>query len=366
MLRVHLGSFAGAVGLAVVAAASVAACVSATAPEASVTEFSTGGTAAGGDAGSSTGGAEVGATGGADATGGAVATGGADATGGDGGATGGDGGSTAGNGGSTAGNGGTAAGAGGTTAGNGGTTAGNGGTTAGAGGSTAGNGGTVGTGGDDGCSDLAQNNDETDVDCGGGTCPACAVGDSCLTGSDCESGVCGSGSENGGISWERWDNVGGSDVILIPLAAQPDATGTFLALEMAPPNIGDDYGLRIRGYLIPPDDGEYTFWIASDNESELWLSTDDTEGNRALLAYHTGYTGVNNWDKYPEQQSAPVTLVADQRYYIEVLFKEDGGDDHVSVGWAKPGEGTTAPSEVIPPSALATYGGADDVCLAAD
>ncbi len=40
------------------------------------------------------------------------------------------------------------------------------------------------------CSDALQNGNETDVDCGGGTCSDCADGDSCLAGSDCLSGVC--------------------------------------------------------------------------------------------------------------------------------------------------------------------------------
>jgi hypothetical protein len=40
------------------------------------------------------------------------------------------------------------------------------------------------------CSDAEQNEDETGVDCGGGTCPPCAVGEGCLQDSDCSSGSC--------------------------------------------------------------------------------------------------------------------------------------------------------------------------------
>ena len=40
------------------------------------------------------------------------------------------------------------------------------------------------------CSDGEENGDETDVDCGGGTCPPCPVGDDCSAGTDCTSGVC--------------------------------------------------------------------------------------------------------------------------------------------------------------------------------
>ncbi len=44
------------------------------------------------------------------------------------------------------------------------------------------------------CSDGVQNQDETDADCGGATCPACPDGDMCLVPSDCISGVCDPGT----------------------------------------------------------------------------------------------------------------------------------------------------------------------------
>jgi hypothetical protein len=48
--------------------------------------------------------------------------------------------------------------------------------------------------GDDGnpasCTDGAQNQDETDIDCGG-SCGGCAIGDGCLAPTDCASGFCG-------------------------------------------------------------------------------------------------------------------------------------------------------------------------------
>ena len=40
------------------------------------------------------------------------------------------------------------------------------------------------------CNDQQQNNQETDVDCGGGQCPRCGVGKGCEQPSDCNSGVC--------------------------------------------------------------------------------------------------------------------------------------------------------------------------------
>jgi hypothetical protein len=44
------------------------------------------------------------------------------------------------------------------------------------------------------CSDMVQNGAETDVDCGGGTCPQCANTKHCSGNSDCASGTCSSGT----------------------------------------------------------------------------------------------------------------------------------------------------------------------------
>jgi hypothetical protein len=40
------------------------------------------------------------------------------------------------------------------------------------------------------CGDGVQNQDETDVDCGGSTCPDCTIGQSCVVGTDCTTGLC--------------------------------------------------------------------------------------------------------------------------------------------------------------------------------
>ena len=40
---------------------------------------------------------------------------------------------------------------------------------------------------------------------------------------------------------------------------------------------------------------------------------------------------------------------------MEALQKDGGGGDNLAVGWAKPGESTSAPSEVIPGSLLSPF-----------
>ena len=56
-----------------------------------------------------------------------------------------------------------------------------------------------------------------------------------------------------------------------------------------PTNWSESYGTRLRGYLHPPATGNYTFYIASDDASELWLSTDEDPASAVLICasrYH--------------------------------------------------------------------------------
>ena len=36
----------------------------------------------------------------------------------------------------------------------------------------------------------------------------------------------------------------------------------------------NNYGWHMMGYIYPPETGEYKFAVATDDNSELWLSTD--------------------------------------------------------------------------------------------
>lgn len=114
-------------------------------------------------------------------------------------------------------------------------------------------------------------------------------------------------------------------------------------------------GIRLRSYLRAPSTGTYRFWIASDNDSDLLVSTSSNPASRRRIASVSGNTSPRQWSKYASQRSAGISLVAGQLYYVEVLQKEGTGGDHVAVGWSKPGQSTQAPSEVIPNSVLSAF-----------
>jgi hypothetical protein len=127
-----------------------------------------------------------------------------------------------------------------------------------------------------------------------------------------------------------------------------------------PANVANSYGARLSGYLCIPATGAYTFWVASNDNSELWLSTNDNPANKVKIASVTGYTNERQWTKYPTQQSSPVNLVEGQRYYIEALHKEGSGSDHIAVGWRLPDGTLEQPipgNRVSPDLAAAMAGG---------
>ncbi|MDB6078635.1 MAG: uncharacterized protein JWO82_2382, partial [Akkermansiaceae bacterium] len=139
---------------------------------------------------------------------------------------------------------------------------------------------------------------------------------------------------------EVWTGIGGNNVTdLTSTARYPNAPNLVFTLNEfnAPVNWGDNYGQRISGYVIAPRAGDYQFWIASDDGSELWLSTNGVPANKARIAYATAETGEQNWTSNATQASAVITLAAGQRCYIEALHKDGIGGDYAAVAWQGPG-----------------------------
>src|SRR5688572_13282906 len=156
---------------------------------------------------------------------------------------------------------------------------------------------------------------------------------------------------NGNINYQRWNNITGTSVSNLTSNANfpnnPTISGTLSLFEL-PANSGNNFGVRVYGYICPPTTGSYVFWIASDHSSELWLSTTSNPLNKIRIAFNTNSTKSRQWDKYATQKSLPVALIAGQKYYVEALMKEGSGSDNLAVGWAKPGQSTSFPSQVIP------------------
>ena len=146
---------------------------------------------------------------------------------------------------------------------------------------------------------------------------------------------------SGTILRESWTGIDGTSVADLDLnpgyPGLPDSTEE-LPLFQAPTDWADAYGSRIRGYVYPPVTGEYTFWLASNNDSQLWLSTDPNTGPAtiSMIASVSGGTDPCSWDQSPSQQSLPLFLEASHGYYVEAVHKAGQGADHLAVAWEGP------------------------------
>jgi hypothetical protein len=154
-----------------------------------------------------------------------------------------------------------------------------------------------------------------------------------------------------GLLHEQWTNVSGNDVSEIPLSTTANSTTNLASLELPNTSIANTAD-RIRGYITAPTTGSYTFWVAGDDAAELWLSTDATPSHAVKIASYLSWTNFRQWDKFSSQKSAPVTLTAGTKYYIQVLHKQGGGDGSLSVQWQLPGGSYETP---IPANRLTPF-----------
>ncbi|MCF7784919.1 MAG: putative Ig domain-containing protein [Prosthecobacter sp.] len=145
----------------------------------------------------------------------------------------------------------------------------------------------------------------------------------------------------GQIMREYWTEMNGTTVASLTgstlFPANPNGRD-LLASFNAPSNWDDNIGQRLRGFLYVPVTGQYRFYITSDDASSLKLSTDANPANAVEIASQPAWTPPDTWTWYPQQTSALITLQAGKRYYTEALMKEGASDDHLTVGWKKPGD----------------------------
>ena len=159
-------------------------------------------------------------------------------------------------------------------------------------------------------------------------------------------------SGTGSLSWQYWNNVPFTNVSSIPVNTNADGEKTLTSFS-TPLNFSENYGARARGYICPPQTGQYVFLVCGDDKGELWLSTDGDPAGRQRIAYFDEWTNPGEYTKNSSQRSKGITLKAGQRYYIETLQLEGGGGDHLSVAWILPDGTTQAP---IPGSSLLPFG----------
>jgi hypothetical protein len=158
------------------------------------------------------------------------------------------------------------------------------------------------------------------------------------------------------VLYRRYDGVGGgnlqnflasakyrndqADVVLL------NPTGFF----EAPKNVADYYGAKILGYYVAPREGDYRFWMSSDDQGALYLATDAIPAHKQQIAAEPGWAGSRAWADAGHDNndgrgnppiydptgsgnlkgngSLPFHLLAGQKVYLEGVFTEGTNGDN--------------------------------------
>jgi hypothetical protein len=110
---------------------------------------------------------------------------------------------------------------------------------------------------------------------------------------------------------------------------------------------------RLSGYFIPPTTDDYVFFVNADDDSDLFLSTDNTAANKRLIAQETGWSNPRQWvsagsgsaatkrsDQWLGTNATPpyaagIRLTAGQQYYIEQVQANGSGGDNAQVTYKR-------------------------------
>jgi len=147
-------------------------------------------------------------------------------------------------------------------------------------------------------------------------------------------------SEQGIVEIWYYNNVTISSVSgLDSLARYPDNPDEVLRLNRleGPTNRGDRYAGLVRGYITAPADGQYRFFVTSDDDGQFLLSNSTSPSETRIIASVPGWARSGEFNKYSSQTSGDITLSSGQRYYFEMRYREAGGGDQFAVAWQGPG-----------------------------
>lgn len=163
----------------------------------------------------------------------------------------------------------------------------------------------------------------------------------------------------GGIAYAAYTNLPGSAVSDLTSASSFPLDPAFEFVDSTlegSVNESDPFGGVMRGYLLPPATGLYTFWIASQDDSELWLGASSNSASMQRIAFIAGDTNQaapNLWTNYPSKASVPVPLRSGYVYYLEARLKAGTSSNYLGVAWACPSNGI-AP-EIVPGQYLSPF-----------
>jgi hypothetical protein len=163
----------------------------------------------------------------------------------------------------------------------------------------------------------------------------------------------------------RWNSIaGGGTANLLASPLYPDNPDDIYSNTLFEDTTPDDdtaphnnFSARLFGLYNCDETGDYQFFVCSDDNSTLYLSTDDSMGDKVKIAIEPSWNSARNYfgteqrnATSPENRSPVIHLEAGRQYYMETVFGEGGGGNNCSVAVKRPGGSN--PSLPIPDTAF--------------
>uniref|UniRef100_A0A7M5XDT1 PA14 domain-containing protein n=1 Tax=Clytia hemisphaerica TaxID=252671 RepID=A0A7M5XDT1_9CNID len=82
--------------------------------------------------------------------------------------------------------------------------------------------------------------------------------------------------------------------------------------------LAEHYIIILQTYFVPPSTGLYQFILVSDDDSYLYLSTDDSANNKYRIVHNPTALGDTDYSK----KSSQIQLVEGEKYYMELVGRE--------------------------------------------
>ena len=143
---------------------------------------------------------------------------------------------------------------------------------------------------------------------------------------------------NGYDRVQYFDAIGSATVVSALLTSSLYMSNTPTSVAMlnstfTPVNRGDNYGLKINGWIVAPVTGNYIFQLHPDDEGWFFLSTNDDPRNMPQISSATA-TATSAGGCCGNYNSSVKSLIGGKAYYFEGYLKEGGGGDYWQLSWS--------------------------------
>ncbi|HCX24182.1 MAG TPA: hypothetical protein DHN29_19830 [Cytophagales bacterium] len=183
---------------------------------------------------------------------------------------------------------------------------------------------------DETCSDAVQNQDETDIDCGGVCGPTCLEGDLCNIGADCVSGICGEDScaflpaVLGPAAQEAVAYVGGNDGLILRFDGEQ-----WQQMNPENPRTRDIWGTGVNDVYFVGGQGGILHY-----NGNLWDSTDIDDRGYVQRVWGTAsdnvYVTTGNSGKIVHYDGADWQLERTGQRFVKGIWGSGANDIYIS------------------------------------